>query len=130
MKQRTSILIIDDEAIVGTRLKAALEKSGYFVETFTNSSKALELLAKKSFSIIVTDLSMPNIDGMEIFRFVKTHYPKSKTILISGFATVENTRRALQDGVFDYISKPFKISYIKEIIDRAATEIGNEIDIL
>lgn len=126
MRQKASVLVVDDELIVGVRLKAMLEKSGYQVDTFVDSSKALEMLAKKSYSIIVTDLKMPNIDGMEIFRFVREHLPQAKTIIISGFATVENAKQALQAGAYDFITKPFRLSHLKEIIDKASAELDNQ----
>ena len=119
------ILILDDEEIVCTRLKPALEKNGYQVETFTDSVLAKKRLEEHPFNIVVTDLKMAGIDGMELFRFVKEKWPETRVIIISGFATVDITRAALQEGVRDIISKPFKISQLKELIDRVSAEIGN-----
>jgi DNA-binding NtrC family response regulator len=123
MEKQIEILILDDEEVVVTRLKPALEKEGYYVETFIDSRKAKERLDERSFDIVVTDLKMAGIDGMELFQFIKGKWPQTKVILISGFATVEITREAFQAGVRDIIAKPFKISQFKELIDKVAGEL-------
>jgi len=123
MSAKLKILVLDDEEIVVTRLKAALEKEGYAVETFTDSRIAKERLEECRFDIVVTDLKMANIDGMQLFQFVKQKYPSTEVILISGFATLDVVKNALQVGVRDVIAKPFKISQIKELINKIATDI-------
>lgn len=122
-ERQLEILVLDDEEVVCTRLKPALEKNGYRVETFTDSGLAKQRLEEHQFHIVVTDLKMAGIDGMELFNFIKNKWPKTKVIIISGFATVDITREALQAGVRDIISKPFKISQLKDLIDRISAEI-------
>jgi DNA-binding NtrC family response regulator len=123
MDSKLKILILDDEEIVVVRLKPALEKEGYIVETFTDSRQAKERLNQQKFDIVVTDLKMANIDGMQLFRFIKEKWPSTEVIIISGFATLEIAREALQAGVRDVIAKPFKISQIKELINKIAATI-------
>jgi DNA-binding NtrC family response regulator len=123
MEKSLEILVLDDEEIVCARLKPALEKDGYRVEIFTDSQKALQRLQEKRFDIVVTDLKMANIDGVELLHRVKARWPSTKVIIISGFATVDVTRQAFQAGVQDVIAKPFKIGQLKDLIKRAATEI-------
>lgn len=125
MDRRLKILVLDDEEIVCTRLKPALEKWGYLVQTFTDSRLAKECLERQHFDIVVTDLKMAEIDGMELFQFVKEKWPTTKVIIISGFTTVEVTRAALQAGVRDVITKPFKIAQLKDLIRRVADEIDD-----
>jgi DNA-binding NtrC family response regulator len=125
MNSKLQILVLDDEEIVVTRLKATLEKEGYVVETFTDSRQAKERIEENKFDIVVTDLKMANIDGMQLFEFVKQKYPDTKVILISGFATLKVVKDALQAGVRDVIAKPFKISQIKDLINKIATESEN-----
>jgi DNA-binding NtrC family response regulator len=125
MERQLEILVLDDEEIVCARLKPALEKDGYQVETFTDSWLAKQRLEEHSFDIVVTDLKMAGIDGMDLHRFIKDKWPKTRVIIISGFATVEITREALQAGVRDIIAKPFKIGQLKELIDKVSAEIGN-----
>ncbi|MCW8811005.1 MAG: response regulator [Ignavibacteriaceae bacterium] len=125
MTNNLKILILDDEEIVVTRLKAALEKEGYVVETFIDSRDAKKRIDENKFDIVVTDLKMANIDGMQLFQFVKEKYPATEVILISGFATLKVVKDALQAGVRDVIAKPFKISQIKELINKIANDIRN-----
>jgi len=122
-EQQLEILVLDDEEVVCTRLKPALEKNGYSVETFTDSRLAKQRLEEHQFHIVVTDLKMAGIDGMELYQFIKDKWPQTRVIIISGFATVDITRAALQAGVRDIISKPFKISQLKDLIDKISTEI-------
>ena len=125
MDSKLEILVLDDEEIVGTRLKAVLEKAGYVVETYTDSSLAKSRIDQHRFDIVVTDLKMANIDGLELFQVAKEKWPDCVVFLITGFATVEVTREALQKGVRDVIAKPFKIAQFKKIIDQAAESISN-----
>jgi DNA-binding NtrC family response regulator len=116
-------MILDDEPIVGARLKPSFEKVGYIVESYTDSKQALQRLREKRFDIVVTDLKMANVDGMEIHRFARERWPDTVVIIITGFATVETAREALQSGVYDFIAKPFKISQLREIVEKAASSI-------
>jgi DNA-binding NtrC family response regulator len=123
MHTQLEILVLDDEEIVCARLKPALEKDGYSVETFTNSRLAKQRLEEKSFDIVVTDLKMAEIDGLALLRLIREKWPQTRVIIISGFATVDVTREAFQAGVRDVIAKPFKISQLKGVIKRVAAEI-------
>jgi DNA-binding NtrC family response regulator len=123
MDKQLEILVLDDESIVCVRLKPALEKEGYYVETFTDSLQAKKRLEDHRFDIVVTDLKMANFDGMELYRFVKERWPDTKVIIISGFATADVARDAMQAGVSDVIAKPFKIGQLKDLINRVASEI-------
>ena len=124
MNDKLKILVLDDEEIVVTRLKSALEKDGHIVETFVDSRLAKERIDKNKFDIVVTDLKMANIDGMQLFQFVKQKHPDTEVILISGFATLDVVKNGLQAGVCDVIAKPFKISQIKELINKIAIDKG------
>lgn len=123
MSRQLEILVLDDESIVCARLKPALEKEGYYVETFIDSREAKKRLDERRFDIVVTDLKMANVDGMELYRFVSEKWPETKVIIISGFATIDVAREALQAGVRDVIAKPFKIGQLKELINKVSAEI-------
>jgi DNA-binding NtrC family response regulator len=123
MEDGLKILVLDDEEVVCARLKPALEKAGYVVETFTDSRQAKEAIAQRDFDIVVTDLKMAHVDGMELFRFAKERRPKTEVIIISGFATVDVTRVAMRAGARDVIAKPFRISELKDLINKIASEI-------
>ena len=128
MDRQLSILILDDEDIVCARLKPTLEKAGYFVETFTDSRQVSDLLDRRRFDIIITDLKMPYIDGLELFRVARKKWPDIEAIIITGFATVDVTREALQAGVRDVIPKPFRISRLKDLIDEIAAKIDGSME--
>jgi DNA-binding NtrC family response regulator len=122
MTDPTRILIVDDEPIACSRLKTALEKSGYRVETCNSGAEAIGLLREQPFQIVVTDIRMAGIDGMEVLDTVQKLSPTTKTILITGYATVEVAREALAKGAFDFIAKPFQPRDLRAIIERAVKE--------
>lgn len=120
------ILVLDDETIVGERLKASLEKDGYCVETFTEPGKAVERLKEKDFNIVVTDIRMDEISGTEILELVVKKAPDTKVIMITGYATLEVARESLTKGAFDFIAKPFKIKEIRKAIEKARDALPPE----
>ncbi|MBI9090541.1 MAG: response regulator [Desulfobacterium sp.] len=121
--QPLKIMLIDDENIVGKRLKPALEKTGDIVETFEEGKKALARFDETPFDIVVTDIRMENIDGIEILEQVLAKSGRTKVIIITGYATVEIAREALSKGAFDFIAKPFKPADLRGIIQRASKEL-------
>jgi len=116
---KTSILILDDEPIVSKRLKPSLEKKGYEVEAFTTSKEALERIEERQFDIVVTDLKMEGVDGMQFLTRVKEKYPDTEVIVITGFATMATAKESFNKGVFDFLAKPFKLGEIADVIARA-----------
>ena len=122
-KQPLKIMLIDDENIVGKRLKPALEKTGDIVETFEEGKKALARFDENPFDIVITDIRMENIDGIEILEQVLAKSGRTKVIIITGYATVEIAREALSKGAFDFIEKPLDLNRIlitiKNALDKA-----------
>ncbi len=123
---KTKILLLDDEAIVCKRLKPTLEKVGYEVEAFTESGEAMERIKEKEFEIIITDLKMEGIDGMQFLEEVKRRSKNTEVIVITGFATIETARESFKKGVFDFIAKPFKLREIQEVVARASAKIKGQ----
>jgi DNA-binding NtrC family response regulator len=117
------ILVVDDEPIACSRLKTALEKHGYSVKTCRGGSEAIVQLREHEFDVVVTDLRMDDVDGLQVLEAVQRSHPATKTILITGYATVEVAREALTKGAFDFIAKPFQPRDLRAIIERAAREI-------
>lgn len=117
------IMVIDDESIVGKRLKPALEKNGARVETYEDPETALAHFCESPCDIVVTDIRMDKLDGIEILDRVLAREKRTKVIIITGYATVEIAREALFKGAFDFIAKPFKPGDLRQIIDRAAKEL-------
>jgi DNA-binding NtrC family response regulator len=123
---KLKIMVLDDEPIVCKRLKPALEKQGYEVDSFTQSSDAMEQIKNVNYDIIITDLKMKGVDGMQLLTEAKQRSPKTEVIVITGFATMETAKESFHKGVFDFIAKPFKLSEIQEVVSRAEAKIRGE----
>jgi DNA-binding NtrC family response regulator len=123
---KLTILVLDDESIVGKRLKPALEKSGYFVDVVETGAEAIRLLDERAYDIVVTDIRMEGLDGMDVLRHVRARSPRTVVIMITGYATVEVAREALTMGAFDFIAKPFKLDDLRAAIERAAAKLAAE----
>ena len=121
MKKDIFVMVLDDEPIVGERLKPVLEKKGFRVEAFTESQKALERLEEKKFHVLVTDLKMSGPSGMDILRYLKDHDLETRTIVITGYATIERAREAQYLNA-KFVTKPFKLEYIVKLVAEAAKE--------
>jgi DNA-binding NtrC family response regulator len=122
------ILLLDDEPIVSKRLKPALERKGYYVETFTNSLDAISRFRQQPFEIVVTDLKMEGIDGMEFLTEVKKMRPETEVIVITGFATMDTAKESFRKGVLDFLAKPFKIGEMQDAIAKAVKRIQENQD--
>ncbi len=120
MTERKRVLVLDDEPIVGERLKPVLEREGFDVEVFTESEGALRRLGETTFSVIVTDLKMKGPSGMDILRFVKERAPHTAVIVITGYATIETHREAEAHGACHFVAKPFKMQDLARLVARAA----------
>jgi DNA-binding NtrC family response regulator len=116
MKARKKVLLLDDEPIVCERLKPALEKLGFYVESYTESQKAVDRAMEEHFDVLVTDLKMQKPDGLEVMEFVRQHSPSTRVIIITGFATVETATETMKSGAADFIAKPFRIRDLCDLI--------------
>jgi DNA-binding NtrC family response regulator len=112
------ILILDDEPIVGERLKISLERSGFSVDTFSSSRQAISRLKEQCYDVLITDLKMSGPDGIEVLRIAKQLCPNIKGVVITGFATKETAEEAKKSGAVEFIAKPFKMSQLKSILMR------------
>lgn len=126
MESKLKILIIDDEPIVGKRLVPALGKSGYEIEFYESGEAGLKRIDQTHFDIVVTDVRMSGIDGIEVLSRVKEKTPNSKVIIITGYATMEVAREAMSRGAFDIIVKPFRAGDLREAIRRAEEALDSE----
>ncbi|MDH3349134.1 MAG: response regulator [Desulfobulbaceae bacterium] len=120
--QTIRLLVIDDEVIVGKRLKQIFDKMGYEVEVRTDGASAIELMEQKKFDIVITDLKMDGMDGMQVLSRVRELNPATKVIIITGYAQLETSQQAFREGVFDFIAKPFRLDELKQVILRAIKE--------
>jgi len=109
-------MVIDDEDIVGKMIKWTFEKDGYQVETFLSAAPALDRLKDSKFDLVITDLKMKGIDGMEVLRTVKHDLPEVKVIIITAYANMDSAINALHGQVDDFFPKPVRITELKESI--------------
>ena len=126
MGERLEILVLDDEPIVGERLKPFLEGEGHRVEVFVDPKEALARLKAKTFDIVLTDVRMENIDGIQVLERVRAKSDRTKVLMITGYATVELARQALSKGVFDFIAKPFKLEDIRAMVNKASEALRTQ----
>ena len=126
MATKSTVCILDDEPIVGDRLKPEMEDDGYEVEVFTDSASAIQRLEDRCFDIFITDLKMEGVDGMGFLEKVKEYCPESKVIIITGYATIETARESFVRGAYDFIAKPFRISEIREAAQKAQRSHGKD----
>lgn len=124
MEKKLQIMIIDDEPIVCKRLKQALVKFGINVEVFEDSPEAVRRLKEKNFDIVVTDVRMDKVDGIEILEYIRKYCNLTRVIIITGYATVEVAQEALAKGAFDVIAKPFQLNDLRAVINKAALSLG------
>ncbi len=126
MERPLEIVVVDDEPIVRKRLKPALEKNGYNVEVFEDGSGLLKRLKEKTFDIVVTDVRMEDVDGIQVLEEVLARSNRTKVVIITGYATIEVAREALAKGAFDFIAKPFRPNDLRVIIEKAAEALRAE----
>lgn len=118
------ILIVDDDQGMRELLEIMLTEEGYQVGTAGDAKKALAQCRKEMFDLIITDLKMPKMDGIDFLRKVKDLSPETMVILITAYASGETAVTAMKEGAYDYIEKDFSIGYLKEIIRKALTKKG------
>ncbi|MAE74288.1 MAG: Fis family transcriptional regulator, partial [Bdellovibrionaceae bacterium] len=126
MKPR--ILIVDDEESIREFLEIMLKKEGYEVASVEDGQKAIDYLGKKSVDLVISDLQMPNVTGIELLKVVKDQYPDILFMMITAFGTTESAVEAMKMGAYDYITKPFKIDEVRLNIANALRSQNLEIE--
>ena len=102
------LLIVDDEQEILNMLRRNLELEGYTVSVTTNPAEALEMMKKELYNLVITDVKMPGMSGVELLREVKRVNPLANVIIMTGYSTMSNVVECLGSGAVDYFVKPFK----------------------
>jgi len=123
MPANISLLIVDDEESVRDSLYNWFVEDGFEVSCAADAKEALSMLESDSFDIILADIKMPGMDGMEMHRRIKSLNPESIVIIMTAFASVETAVQALKDGAYDYITKPFDPDDLSHLLRNAAKQI-------
>jgi two-component system response regulator AtoC len=118
-KVPTSILAVDDEAPLLLAVKGVLEQEGYLVQTAQDGVTAINCIQSAPFDVVLLDVKMPRVDGIEVLRFIKEHYLDTQVIMLTGVSDVRTAVECMQVGAFHYITKPYSIEELLTIVGRA-----------
>ena len=119
MKVKT-VLIVDDEESLRQSLEKVLKNASYLTEVANSGNEALELLGRRSIDLVLSDLKMPNGDGLELLKSIKKKFPDVEVILLTGYGTIETAVEAMKEGAYDFITKPPKKAVILSTVERAS----------
>ena len=113
------VLVAEDEKVLRLMMAKLLQVSGYKVYTCGDGLQALELVGKKSFDLVVTDMMMPGANGMEVLRATRRSQPRAKVIMVTGTPTSETLLAARREGVYAYLRKPFQLKHFLSVLKDA-----------
>ncbi|MBF0338771.1 MAG: sigma-54-dependent Fis family transcriptional regulator [Nitrospirae bacterium] len=125
---RARILIVDDEKIAVDNLSHVMKKEGYEVTATQSSVRALTLLEGGVFDVVLTDLKMERVDGMQVLSRCRELHPETEVVLITGYATLESAVAAMRQGAFYYIAKPFRLDEVRKVVREAAEKVRLKIE--
>lgn len=118
-KNTQHILVVDDEKDTCLLLSQVLEKEGYDVDTASSGKEALSILKKKKINLVITDLKMPEMDGLTFLREARKLKSKAKFIMMTAYGEIETYLDAINLGAFDYLNKPMEISDVRIAVKKA-----------
>jgi DNA-binding response OmpR family regulator len=119
MMETKKILIVDDEKGICENVHKILAKNNYKVTQALNANEALEMMAKESYALLISDIVMPGKNGLELLKMVKEQWPLTKVIIMTAYASTDTAMKAIRLGALDYISKPFTPKEVRETVDKA-----------
>src|SRR5438105_14169204 len=112
------VLVVDDEKVIREILSDFLTMEGYVVRTVEDGQSALRELQRRSYNLVISDLKMPNMGGLELLEQIAEQNLNVLTVIMTGFGTVETAIEAMKKGAYDYILKPFKVEEVVHIVQR------------
>jgi len=124
MKKKPIILVVDDEKIVLELFQRILKKKEYTVLTANNDKEALESVEKEKPDLVILDLQLPGINGIEVLRRIKKIDENIEVIVITGYGTIKTVKTAMKLGAYDYITKPLAINYLSSLIKKALSPVS------
>jgi DNA-binding NtrC family response regulator len=126
--QTVNILIIDDDREICEYMELLLENNGYAVQTETDARRGIERLRDEQFHVVVLDIMMPELDGMEALEEIRGFDSDIAIIIFTGYPSIETARKSIQYDASDYIKKPFDVDEFTESLDRVLREKGLQFD--
>ena len=124
MGEAVKIMVVDDEEQICTNVEKILIKNNYEVVRATSAKDALEKMAEESFSLLISDIVMPEMNGLELLKMIKTEWPLTKAIMMTAYASTDTAVKAIRLGALDYISKPFTPDELRSTVEQA---LGGEL---
>lgn len=121
MPAKNRILVVDDEDALRLVLSTELEGEGYHVASAADGQEAINILGGQDFDLILLDIKMPNVDGFEVLKFVKEKQPKTKVVMLTGFADLKNAIESKKLGAEDFVSKPYDLVDLLTTVERVLT---------
>jgi DNA-binding NtrC family response regulator len=125
--RKRKVLVVEDEAIVRDSVREWLVEDGYNVEVAESGEEALEKIAKEEYGVIVLDIKLPDIDGLQVFEHAKELKPETKGVIITAFPSKETQEKAKKLGLMDYLAKPFKVEDLEKLISQALGEAEKKV---
>ncbi|MFZ0388986.1 MAG: response regulator [Calditrichia bacterium] len=125
-KSDMHILVVEDEEIIRMMFKQSFEKWGFQVDSAEDGRDALQKCQEKTYQMVVTDLNMPNLDGMELLKRIKVKWPFIEVVVITGFATIESAIEAMKLGAYDFILKPVNFEHVQFTVNKCFQKIAAE----
>ena len=126
--RKREILVVDDEPKIGEYLSKALRIKNYNVRATSHGNEVLDLLRNENIDLVITDLRMPEINGLDLLKMIKKESPPVGVIVMSGYGTIEDAVESIKIGAFDFITKPFTIKKISELTKNYFKYSGDNID--
>jgi ATP-dependent Lon protease len=117
--KKPRILVVDDEEIARKNLDHILRKENYTVVTAENGLEAIKKMEESDYDVILTDIRMETVNGIEVLEKAKSKYPDTKVIMITGFASINSAIESMKKGAFHYIEKPFKVDKVRSVVKQA-----------
>lgn len=119
MQKKPNLLIVDDDPVTADMILQTLQKEGYGIRVVNSGAAAIESGRREKFGLILTDLRMPDMDGLEVLNWFHREQPEAIVVLMTAFGSSSSAIDAIQQGAYDYISKPFKIEELRNVIRKA-----------
>ncbi|MDR3632134.1 MAG: sigma-54 dependent transcriptional regulator [Desulfocapsaceae bacterium] len=120
---RFRIAIVDDEPLVCREVKRCLSKEPYIIETFPNGESVIKRMEEFQFDLVLCDLNLPGVNGLDVLKFVRKHYPQSEIILITAYSSVDTAIDAIRAGAFHYVTKPVRFAELRVLVKRALDKV-------
>ncbi|OGP65058.1 MAG: hypothetical protein A3K22_02440 [Deltaproteobacteria bacterium RBG_16_42_7] len=124
---KTNVLVVDDDYHMRVALKESLSKVGYAVSFAENGMRAIDEIKRHIFDIIITDVKMPHMNGIDLLKHVRGENPFLPVILVTAYGTIQDAVRVIKEGAFDYIQKPFNTETLYDVVQRALGVNGGKI---